>query len=222
MIRFFRKWRRQRSINKVKPGDGHELKPYRFYHLLSRSLFYARLQEVDDNIHIYAVNVNYFSEEETAELYRDGKHIATSKLPAVFPVPGGFIEVGVSTYGLTRMHYVTESGAEHPLYPDRNSTEGLRMRFDIRFPNASKVIGAAAIIFLLASIVFGLPQLIAAISQLPAIEERFGSFEWPLILPAWLNTTILVGSVLAALERALMLRSHWLIDMETTWWDSIG
>src|SRR5690625_1235811 len=117
MFRFFRRLRRQRSINKVKQGDGHELKPYRFYHLFSRSLFYARLHETDGDIHTYAVDVHYFSEEETAELYRNGKHIAKSKLPAIFPVPGGFIEVAISTYGLTRMHYVTEEDEEHQLYP---------------------------------------------------------------------------------------------------------
>lgn len=222
MFKMFRRWRRQYSINKVKAGDGHALKPYSWMHLLSRSLFYARLREDDGNFHIYAVNVNYFSEKETTELYRDGKHYATSKLPAVFQVPGGFIEVAVTTYGLKRMHYVAEGEGEYQLYPDRKSTEGLRMRFDARFPRSSKIIGIAAIIILLVSLVLGLPQLIAAISQIPIVEEHIGSFEWPLILPDWLNTTLLISGIIAALERALMLRSHWLIDMETSWWDNIG
>jgi len=222
MFRLFRRWRRQRSVNKVKRGDGHALKPYRFWHLFSRSLFYARLHEDDSTAHIYAVDVNYFSEESTAELYRDGKHYATSKLPAVFPVPGGFIEVAISTYGLKRMHYVTEDETEHQLYPDPRSTEGLRMRFDSHFPRASSIIGIAAIVILLISLVLGLPQLAAAISQIPIVEENFGSFESPFILQDWLNITLLTAGILAALERALMMRNHWLIDMETSWWDSLG
>lgn len=222
MFRMFRRWRRQKSLNKVKPGDGHALKPYSWIHLLYRTLFYARLREDDGNLHTYAVNVNYFSEKETTELYRDGKHYATSKLPAVFEVPGGFIEVAITSYGLKRMHYVTENEDEYQLYPDRRSTEGLRLRFDIRFPLASKIIGIAAIVILLASLVLGLPQVVAVISQIPIVEEHLGSFEWPLILPNWLNTTLFISGIIAALERALMLRSHWLIDMETTWWDSLG
>jgi hypothetical protein len=36
-------------------------------------------------------------------------------------------------------------------------------------------------------------------------------------LPAWANTTVTVAGVLAATERALTLRNHWLIDLDTTW-----
>src|SRR5690606_32984609 len=179
-----------------------------------------KLREADDAVHTYAVNVNYFNEKSTAELYRDGQHYATSKLPAVFPVPGGVIEVAISTYGLKRMHYVTEDETEHQLYPDRRSSEGLRMRFDTRFPKASSAIGVAAIVILLVSLTLGLPQLAAVISQLPIIADNWGSFESPIVLPDWLNTTLLICGGLAALERALMLRSHWLIDMETSRWDS--
>ncbi|WP_204758499.1 hypothetical protein [Lentibacillus sediminis] len=219
MLRLFRRWRRQRSVNKVKRGDGHALKPYRWTHLLSRSLFYAKLHEDDGIVHTYAVDVHYFSEEETAELYRDGKHYATSKLPAVFPVPGGFIEVAISTYGLKRMHFVTDDDSEYQLYPDRSSTEGLRTRFDRRFPRASSVIGTAAIVTLLVSLILGLPQLAALISQIPIVEEYLGSFESPFVLSDWLNTTLLTAGISAAIERTLMLRNHWLIDMETNWWD---
>ena len=190
--------------------------------MLSRSLFYARLREDDEEIYTYAVDVHYFSEDTTAQLYRDGKHIATSKLPAIFPVPNGFIEVGVSTFGLTRMHYVTEEESEHQLYPDSVSTEGLRMRFDARFPRLSKLIGIAAVIILLTSIVVGLPQLIEVITKIPYIQEHIGTFESPITIPNWLNSTLFVAGLVAALERALTLRSHWLIDMETTWWDSLG
>lgn len=70
----FRRWRRRKSINKVKSGDGHALNPCRLKHLFSWSLLYASLCEDDGAVHTFAVNGNYFSEESTAELYRDGKH----------------------------------------------------------------------------------------------------------------------------------------------------
>ena len=133
MLCQYQRWRRQKAVNRVKRGDGHSLEPYRLRHLFSRSLFYTKLPEDNGTICTYAVNVNYFSEESTAELYRNGKHWATSELPAVFPVPGGVIEVTTSTYGLKRMHYVADDGETHLLYPDRRSTEGLRMRFDTHF-----------------------------------------------------------------------------------------
>ncbi len=220
MFRQFRRWQSQKIVHKVQRGDGHLLEPYHLKHLFSRSLFYAKLREDDDIVHIYAVNVNYFSEESTTELYRDGKHWATSELPAIFPVPGGMIEVATSTYGLKRMHYVTHEGTEHPLAPDPLSTEGLRMRFDARFPGVSAIVGKIAIVVLLVSLLLGLPQLAATISQISFIADLVGTFESPVALPNWLNRTLLVSGALAAVERALMLRSHWLIDMETSWWDT--
>ncbi|WP_130860611.1 hypothetical protein [Gracilibacillus phocaeensis] len=220
MLHLFKRWRRQKSIKKVKQGDGHALKPYRFYEVLYRSLFYITLPEADGSSHTYTIDINYFSEEPSADLYRDGKHHAFSALPAIFPVPGGVIEVATTTYGAKRMHYVAddESG-EEVLTPDRRSAEGLRLRFDARFPKVSSLIGLMAVIVLLLSLVIGLPQLISLISHIPYIAERWGIFEAPFFLPDWLNISLLVAATIAALERALMLRNHWLIDMETNWWD---
>ncbi|MCG5104957.1 hypothetical protein [Oceanobacillus alkalisoli] len=222
MLRFFRNWRHQRKLGKVKPGDGHTLKAYRFYHLLSRSLFHIKLNEEDGDLHTYMVNVNYFSEESIADLYYDGKHIATSKLPAAFPVPGGFIEVETTTYGLKRMHFISEEGNEQQLSPHPGSTEGLRMRFDQRFPKISKTIGILAVAILLTSILLGLPQLIALLTEIPIVQEHIGTFESPIILPGWFNTFLVVAGALAAFERALTLRNHWLIDMDTSLWDDFG
>lgn len=219
MLRFFKSKRRQRAIKKVKDGDGRALKPFRFFEVFYRSLFYIKLREEDGEMHIYAVHVDYFDENESIDLYRDGKHHAKAANPAFFPVPGGIIEVATTTYGLKRIHYVTEDEQEFVLSPDRRSAEGLRLRLDAKFPAISSIIGKLAVIILLTSIILGLPQLAAMISQLPIIEERWGSFTSPIILPAWLNTTLLVAGIIAAVERALTLKNHWLIDMETSWWD---
>ncbi|WP_148417095.1 hypothetical protein [Oceanobacillus jeddahense] len=94
------------------------------------------------------------------------------------------------------------------------------MRFDARFPGVSAIVGKIAIVVLLVSLLLGLPQLAATISQISFIADLVGTFESPVALPNWLNRTLLVSGALAAVERALMLRSHWLIDMETSWWDT--
>ncbi|MFC5629115.1 hypothetical protein ACFPTR_09590 [Aliibacillus thermotolerans] len=122
-----------------------------------------------------------------------------------------------TTYGLKRMHYVTDDG-EEMLSPHPNSLEGLRLRLDDRFPRASKIVKNTAIIVLLISLILGLPQLVALVSQIPFIAEKFGTFESPIVLPNWLNIILPVAAGLAALERAITLRYHWLIDMDT-WWE---
>ncbi|TDQ41189.1 hypothetical protein [Aureibacillus halotolerans] len=218
MFRFIRNRKRQNKINKVKYGDGHSLEPYRLTDLFTRSLFYIKLTDEDNDEMIYAVNVNHFNENHATELYCDGKHIATSELPAAFSVPDGAIEVGTSIYGLSRMHYVTTENNEYPLQPDKWSTEGIRMRLDARFPRASSIIGKMAIVVLFVSLFVGLPQLASVISETPFFAVNFGSFVSPIQLPGWANTTLTVAGILAGVERALMLRNHWLIDIETTFW----
>lgn len=220
MFKTYRRWRKNRAIKKIKPGDGHPLKPYKFWQPFSRSLFFIKLTEEDGKTNTYAVDVHYFNENETAELYRNGKHEATSPLPATFPVPSGYIEVATTSYGLKRMHYVTQEGNEQQLSPHPRSMEGLRMRLDMNFPKLSRLISILAILILISSVILGLPQLIALISQIEIISEHIGTFESPINIPGWANTALLIGGLLAALERAASLRNHWLIDMETSWWDS--
>ncbi|KQL58603.1 MULTISPECIES: hypothetical protein [Bacillaceae] len=221
MFRSYRQWKRRKKVNKVKEGDGHGLKPFRFWQPLTRSLFYLKLRNHESEDHVYAVNVHFFSEDNTAELYLNGKHIATSSLPAAFPVPGGVIEVGTTDYGLSRMHYVEDGGQrEYVLQPDKRSGEGLRMRFDQRFPILSKSIGRSAVMVLLVSLLLGLPQLVELVTSIPWIHEQIGTFQSPITLPDWANTTLIVAAVLAGIERALLLKNHWLIDMETGYWDN--
>lgn len=160
---------------------------------------------------------DYFSWEDDARLYTDGVQTARSELPAAFPVPGGVVEVATSTVGLSRMHFVPDDGEAQVLQPDRRSAEGLRARFGRRFPRWHRAIGGIAILILLAGLVFAGPQLLELVSQLDWVAERFGTFTSPFALPAWANTGLLILGILAALERALTLRSHWLIDAET-WW----
>lgn len=181
----------------------------------------------------YAVDVHYFADyvegtfssqgpsslprNPPVALYRDGVQIYRSNQPASLPVPGGVIEVATSMYGLSRMHYVPRQGPERLLRSHPRSAEGLRARFGHRFPGASSAIGVIATIILLVSLALVVPQLLEAVTQLEVVAERVGTFTSPLQLPGWATATLAVAAVLAAMERALTLRHHWLIDADATW-----
>lgn len=150
-------------------------------------------------------------------LFRDGIQTHRADAPAAFPVPGGVIEVATSMYGLTRMHYVSEDGTERPLLPHPHSGEGLRARFGQRFPGVSKAVGVAAVLVLLVGLVVAVPQVAEFVTSIDLVADRVGTFTSPIRLPAWANTALLVAGVVAATERALTLRHHWLIDADTTW-----
>lgn len=220
MLRLFHRWGRDRKIKKVKKGDGHLLKPYQLWHIFTRSLFHIEIINDKNEKFMYAINCKYFEDEPSANLYHNGKHIAYSKLPATFPVENGVIEVGHGGYGVNQIHYATDKEEAFSIYPDKRSIRGLRMWLHKRFPQTSRLIGIIAIIILLTSLVLSLPQLIEKLTQIPWVSEKIGVFESPITLPVWVNITIFIAGAIAGLERTLMLRKHWLIDMETSYWDN--
>lgn len=212
-------WGFGRKKNKIKPGDGRPLKPFYVWQGLARSLFYAPLRDEDGTEKTYAVEVQYFDWEDKAELYLNGVHHAQSKLPAAFPVEDGTIEVASTLYGLKRMHFVDTAGQAKVLKPDPTSAEGLRARLATSKPLLSKIIGLLAILILLTLLPFGLMQLAESITQTEWAQQHVDPFIAPISLPDWATAPALVLSILAAMERALTLRNHWLIDMDTGWFD---
>ncbi|MGO1978390.1 hypothetical protein [Brachybacterium tyrofermentans] len=225
----FTRLRRSRQLRRARPGDGSALKRFRWWQLATRTLF--DLEPAPDGTRpaTYTVDVRYLAAEleggkipegskhAQVSLYRDGvqEHIANP--PVAFAVPDGVIEVATSSYGLTRMHHVPEGGSPQVLRPHPRTLEGLRARFGRRFPRASAVIGAIAIVVLLVGLVMMVPQAAELLTQIEVVAEKVGTFTSPISLPAWLNVSLLVAGVLAATERALTLRNHWLIDADTTW-----
>lgn len=214
-----RRWRRDRALGRVRPGTGDPLTPYRWWDPLGRALFYLQLPDQQGVAHTYAVDVRYFSENEEANLYLDGRHHASAKLPAIFPVTGGVVEVATTMMGLRRMHYVPD-GAPSPqgraLTPDPASLEGYRMRFAARYPRASRAAGAVSIIVLLLALALGLPQIIEQITNIPAVADRVGTFVSSISLPPWLNTALTIAAITASLERATRLRYNWWLDSDFT------
>ena len=214
-----RQWRRRRRQSKVAPGDGSELTPFGTWDVLTRSLFYLETAGPSGDREVWAVDVHHFADDDRAEVYRDGIQDQRSTLPAAFPVPGGVIEVAVTTFGLSRMHYVTTKGDERPLRPHRRSLEGLRMRFDHRFPRASAWVARAAVVVLLVGLAVAIPQAAAMVSRWDVVADHVGTFTSPITLPGWASAALFVAGIIAAVERALTLRSHWLLDAETWWLD---
>ncbi|APU16424.1 MULTISPECIES: hypothetical protein [Actinoalloteichus] len=199
------------------PGERRRLRPFRRRELLHRWLYTLTHHGPDGPGHVWTVDVDMTDEEWAAELYLDGERQQRSEMPAAFPVPGGTIEVNASLYGITRMHLVHEDGREERLAPVRGTAEDLRGRLARRHPGLSRSIGRLAIGILIVNLLLAVPQALEIATRIPRIAENLGTFTSPIMLPAWLNITLLVAGVLAAVERILTLRHHRLLDVETIW-----
>lgn len=211
----FDAWKRRRAARKIKPGDGHPLQRFRWWQPFSRALFHLTLPNALGVTETWSVDVRLWGDdngEVIAQLYRDGRHHATSKLPAAFEVPGGTIEVVASGYGLKRCHFVADAGAVTQLSPDRASAEGRRARLDHDHPVLSRAIGALSFVVLVVALVLGIPQIVEQVSMIPVVADNLGTFTSPIQLPLWLNIALVVAALVASTERALRLRYHWLLD----------
>ncbi|RZT86914.1 hypothetical protein EV383_3813 [Pseudonocardia sediminis] len=210
-------WKRRRAVQRVKPGDGRELKRFRWWQMFAgRALLHLDLPGRDGRGVRYSVDVRYMGSGENgevvAQLYRDGRHHASSRTPAVLPVEGGAIEVATSAFGVRRCHYVADDGGERRLVPDPASGEGRRARLERERPALSRAIGAVSVVMLVVGVGLNLVQILAALSRIPPIAENIGVLVSPIHLPIWLNIALGLAAALASTERALRMRHHWLLD----------
>ncbi|MGJ9414287.1 hypothetical protein ACHAAC_16415 [Aeromicrobium sp. CF4.19] len=209
----FADWKRRRAAKRVKGGDGRPLEPFRWWQLVSgRKLLYLRPSP--GRTATYAVDVRQWGkqagDDTMAHLYRDGRHVAQSRLPAVFALDGGDLEVTATTFGLRRCHFVDAEGAEHQLTPDPRSAIGRRLGLERERPVLSRAIGVVSTIMLLVGVTLTLLEIAGPISAIPPLADRYGAFEPP--LPLWLTIASGLAAVLASMERSLRLRYHWLLD----------
>ncbi|MEU4312115.1 hypothetical protein [Nocardia sp. NPDC024068] len=209
-------WRRRRAAKRVMSGDGRPLARFRWWQLPGRALFYLPLRQGDGPEVVYAVDVRHWQNQGsgtvTADLYRDNRQHARSKLPAAFPVEGGTIQVAMSSFGIKRCHYVAADGIESQLTPDPRSGEGRRARLDRNHPALSRTIGFISLSMLLIGALLLLMQIIEAVSAIPPIAESIGSISSPIGLPWWLNAALALAAVVAGTERALRLQHNRLLD----------
>lgn len=212
----FDEWRRRRAAQRVQPGDGRPLQLFRWWQLPGRALFYLPPAQADGRRRAYAVDVRHWQNQSSgnvkAHLYIDGRLSAESRIPAVFPAPGGTIEVAMSGFGIKRCHYVTADGAERQLVPDSASAEGRRARLDRDHPALSRWIGFCSLLVLLVGAGLLVLQIVEPVSGIPPVASRIGSFESPVHLPLWLNITLGAAAAAGSMERALRLRYNWLLD----------
>jgi hypothetical protein len=211
----FEAWRRRLAAGRVKPGDGRPLEPFRWWQQLSRFLLHLSLTGADGHRIVYAVDVRPAGDHDgrvLADLYLDGRQHATSKVPAVFPVEGGVIEVAASMFGLKRCHYVTPDGLEQRLVPDPRSAAGRRARLETDHPALSRFIGAVSVVLLVGGLGAVALELVDVVGRFPPLVDRYGGFEAPVQPPAWLTIALGAGAVAASVERSLRLRYHWLLD----------
>lgn len=212
----FKEIQERRAARRITPGDGRPLKRFRWWQLPYRSLFYLRLTETGGRQVVYAVDVkrgqDQTSPEAKADLYLDGSHHARSRLPAAFPVPGGTVEVRLSTFGLRRCHYVTSRGTEQLLVPDRDSAEGRRAHLDRAHPALSRGIGAASLGVLLVALVLLIAQLAEKATEIPVVAARVGVLTSPVHPSLRVNAVLTLITLAAGTERALRLRYNRLLD----------
>jgi hypothetical protein len=96
------------------------------------------------------------------------------------------------------------------LSPHPRSPQGLRARFDRRFPRTSAVIGAVGLVVLLVGLAVTLTVAAEQITQIEVVAAHLGTFTSPLHLPGWAKFALPAAGVLAATDRALRLKSTWM------------
>ncbi|WP_299035018.1 hypothetical protein [uncultured Pseudokineococcus sp.] len=209
--------RRRLAGRRLRPGDGRPLPPFRWWQVLGRSVMHLDLSGPGQRGPRYAVDVRHGGDgsdgEVRARLYRDGRQEQVSKVPAVFPVAGGVVEVAVSAAGLRRCHHVTDDGTEHPLVPDSRSAAGHRARLDRHHPALGRSVGVVSVLLLILGLGLNLLQLVEPLSEIPPVAEALGAtFDSPVDLPVWLNVALGLGAGLGSAERALRLRYRSWLD----------
>ncbi|MET0161475.1 MAG: hypothetical protein ABW204_02365 [Microbacteriaceae bacterium] len=204
--------KRDLARRRLQPGDGRALRPFRWWQPTSRALMHL----AHEDGHVYTVDVHHLKSDSNgstlARLYTDGRETARSRMPALFPVAGGGIEVAVSMFGLKRCHFVAADGSERQLEPDPRSGEGRRAQLERSNPGLSRLIGGAAMLVLLVSLGLLLLQLAEQLTGIPPVEQRIGRFESPIALPAAVNIALTLLAALASTERAMRLRYTALLD----------
>ena len=208
---------RQWGNRRVRAGSGEPLRRYRWWQMFGRSLRSITLPAANGTTATYTVDVRHSGDladgEIRARLYVNGALQSYAKMPTRFVVPGGHIEVAVTSFGLKRCHYVTADGAEQQLSPDPASAEGRRARLHHRHPGLSRTIGFASTVFVIVGLCVEVPQIVAALFHIPLIADSIGSFTSPVQLPLQANLLIGLAAVVGSTERSLRLRSSWIDEL---------
>ncbi|MGC5617255.1 hypothetical protein [Georgenia sp. Z1491] len=186
------------------PGDGSALRRVTGWQWLWRSQLGITVFGVT-----WDVDVDLFDLDEKVRLYRDGTQDRIQRGRSTFEIPPRHrVEVAWSMYGIRRAHLVDAVGNEIRLEPRPGTGERWRADLERQQPGLSRLLVAASWTLLVIALILQAPQLL----QLVSVWTGWFDFTSPVSLPGWLNTLLTIGGALAALERALGMRHHWLLD----------
>lgn len=192
------------GASKERRGDGSPLRALGRWHFVWRTVM-----GIDHAGVRWDIDVDFFDPSENVRLYRDGIQDRVQRGTADFDVGGGDrLEAAWSAYGLRRARLVLRDGTVRQLEPAHGTAERWRADLDANRPAASRLLSATSWTVLVLALVLQLPQLVQTVAEV----THWFAFTAPVTLPAWLNTPMTVAGVLAAIERALRLRHHWLLD----------
>ena len=195
------------------PQPGAPLPPFRPSLLLQRTRFAISLPDAS----VATVDVDHSA--GLASLYRDDSHVQTAEMPAEFQLEHGRIEVAASRFGMEKIQLVAADGTSRQLDPAPGTPEHWRAQLSRRHPGVGRALAAVAVLVLVVNLMVLAPQLLDLLTHQAVWTDRFPPFDSPLDLPAWANTSLAVLGALAGVERALSLRNHWLLDVETAGMD---
>lgn len=170
--------------------------------------FTGTAAEIEHGGHRYTVDLKIFTLGRNLALYRDGELIERASSPQRFEIAdGAVIEVDSSEYGFNRAILHHEDGRT-PLRPARGTWEDLRRRWGERHPVTSRVVGIAAAVVVVVSLVLGLMELLELLTGADWAQGLLGgwSISSPVDLPPWFLWVfgLVVGA--ATLERALRMK----------------
>lgn len=200
------------------PTEGQRLRPVRRRDVLTRLLYTVEHPGPGGVRLDHTVEIDVGRADGRAVLFVDGWEQATTDMPGSFPVARGVIEVAIGLHGVKRVHLVGDDGEERRLDPVRGTLEALRARMERRNPRLSRAVGGLAIAVLVVDLVLSVPAAWEFLTtRVDRLNEVFGTFTSPIVLPLWLTVTLAVAGAAAGVERALTLRRHRLLDVETMW-----
>ncbi|MGO1172855.1 MAG: hypothetical protein ACTMKU_00940 [Actinomycetaceae bacterium] len=155
------------------------------------------------------VDLDLFDTEDKVNLYRDGALDRVQRGRSSFEVPPAHrIGVRWSMNGLSRAHLVDTARHEVPLEPRPGTGERWRADLKRERPDLSRLLAATSWTLVVAALILQVPQVLELVA---AVTEWF-DLTSPVSLPGPVNAFLTIGGVLAAVERALRMRHHWLLD----------
>ncbi|MFC4334002.1 hypothetical protein [Salininema proteolyticum] len=155
----------------------------------------------------YEVEVDFFNTDKDVWLYVDGVLRASRDSRLRWELPDGSeLRFRTQMLGVREARLRLPDGRVLPMAPAEKSIEYHRAALARRRPALSRALAAAAWLVLLAAAVIEVPQLFAIAAQTDIGSQYLPDWSPPWSLPGWADASLVVGGVLAGMERASRLK----------------